>query len=331
MLVLNKQLRGVPRGVKSAIESLQYTSLPTIDGKWYWVDPHEGSSNGNGRDIDNAMDSIATAYAACTSGNGDGIILVGFNSTSTANCTSYLTSEITWSKHGITVVGLSAPTVMNQRSRISNDSTDGLDLPNLITVSGDNNTFINVHMANYGSDAAAIGGLEVSGNRNAFINCHVIGAGGATAAATHYSLKINGGQENTFYQCVFGTDTIDRGNNANCELLYDGTAYRNRFFNCEFLAATTTGTAHGAIKSADATSIGRDEKFQGCFFSCFIQNQGTAMASAFIGTAPTSGYFYMIDCYLGGYAAWDSVAGNDCVYVAAPAIASGAGGITTTV
>ena len=302
--------------------------LPWIAGTWYFVDPTNGSASYEGTTQERAFASITTAYAACTTGAGDGIALIS-QGTSTNGTTSRILVELDWTKHNITVIGIAAPTRMFQRSRISN-ATDTTDLAYLIDIQGDNNTFMNVHMFNSGSDAAALGCLKVTGNRNAFVNCHIVGGGHATPAAETgmYSLHASG-EENSYFGCTFGTDTIIRGA-ANGEILFDGSCRRNNFENCKVISYSTTA-GHGAINSADATSIDGWTHFVNCTFSNWNTGDISDLTSLFIGTNPNNAGLHMSGCSMVGWAAWDATGGNDRVFIGnSDATASGAGGIATT-
>lgn len=303
-------------------------SLPLIRGTWYFVDPKSGSNSNNGLSPGGAVKDLQTAYGLCTSGAGDGIVVFSAG-TVAADTTSYLTAALDWSKHAITVIGVSAGGRFFGRARVAN-ATASTNLAVLITVSGDNNHFKNIHMFNGGSNVAAVGCLKVTGNRNFFENCHFIGAGHATPAAAvgAYDLAIDGGQENCFEKCVFGTDTIIRAA-ANGNLLLDGGAWRSSFYDCDFICYSETA-GKGAIKSADADSISGFHIFSRCRFMAWKPNGLGALTSAFIGTKPTSGQILLDSCSLAGWAAWDSVGGNDTLYVAnSDATASGGGGIAT--
>jgi len=376
--------------------------LPMIKGKWFFVDP-DNSTSTTGGEADSPVASIENAYDLCTSGNGDGIVLLSGGTTS-AETTSYIDEKITWSKHGITVIGAAAPTRIEQRSRVANktrttgslttiafpttttitDSASGfltagfkvgqtinIDataadndgqaiitavtagtitcsastftvqtaieagatvittyVTNLITVSGDNNSFVNVHFGNFGENALEVGAIEVTGNRNYFGNCHLLGAGHATPAATTgaYDLKLNGASGCTFESCTFGSDTIIRAA-ANGNIVYDGSCYRNRFYDCEIISYSETA-GHGAINSIDATSMQGVDIFSRCRIINWKPNGAGALTAAQIGTAPTSGHFLFDSCSVFGYTA---VGASGVVYVANSAVvASGAGGISTT-
>jgi len=383
--------------------------LPFILGTWYFVDKTDGVSTNGGKSPTNAFADITTAYSACTSGAGDGICLIS-RGTSASATTSRITFPLVWSKHGITVVGVSAGARQFNRARISNtehttgaittiafgtsttitDSASGfvtagfavgdvlrIDTTSntndgtaaivttvaagtltcsassftpedaatagsttinsycaqLIDVTGDNNSFSNVSIVNHSSDAAAIGGVKVQGNRNAFNNVHFIGAGHATprAVADANDLEINSGQENTFRDCSFGTDSVLAAA-TNSNVLFDTNCWRNHFDDCEFrtYSKTTTG---GAINSKDATSMEGWQFFRGCNFINWNENGLTANDSVFIGTKPTSGYVALDNkCACFGYTAWDDSGANNTFYIASPtSAASGAGGIATTI
>jgi len=136
----------------------------------------------------------------------------------------------------------------------------------LILLSGANNRFYNVNFWNGGSNALEIGGFNITGSRNYFQNCHFVGGAGSAAAATKYSLKVDAGEENTFRNCAVGSDSFDHGNNADVELILNGVVKRNRFYDCEFIAYVSTGTAHGGVKSV-GTSGGSPTLFKGCAFN----------------------------------------------------------------
>jgi len=400
---------GLRPGLKGGLDFVSdVQGLPPILGQWYFVDPTDGADSQDGKSAQKALADLDTAYARCTSGAGDGICLLA-RGTSSAGTTSRQSFPLVWSKHGITVFGVSSGARQFNRARVSNEEhttgaittiafgadtititdsasgfvTAGFEVGDvlridttsntndgttdvitavtagtitcsassfteetaaaagsttinsypldLIQVTGDNNRFENLSIVNHSSDAAAIGGLSVGGNRNAFHNVHVIGAGHATpgAVADAYDLKVHG-EENSFEGCTFGTSSVLSAA-ANSNVLFDTNSWRNNFYDCDFQGYSETA-GRGAINSADATAIEGWTVFARCRFFNFYTNGITDLTSAFIGTALTSGYLLMDSCSLAGWAAWDSVGGNNNVYVAnSDATASGAGGIATTV
>lgn len=196
---------------------------------------------------------------------------------------------------------------------------------NAITISGDNNRFYNVDIYNGGTNALEIGGTVVSGHRNYFQDCHFVGGAGATAAATHYSLKLSAAQENKFVNCIIGTDTVDRGNNADMDLWIYGACARNRFKGCEFLSYVSAGTAHGAVK-LDTTTGGRGTVFDNCLFNSITSV--TTPAAVFIQNGANDRVLVRGGSDLVRFTAWGL---STVVYVtSATAAASAGGGIATT-
>lgn len=297
--------------------------LPWIRGTWFFVDPTSGDNNYDGKSPGTAFADIASAEDVCTTGAGDGICIISRGATAAAT-TSYLTAALTFDKSGITVIGIAAPVSLYGRARISNKTTS-TGLATIMTVSGDNNTFINLDIFQSGTGAAAVNAATVTGNRNAFINCHIATSLGDAASASQYSLVLSAAQENCFYGGTIGTDTVDRGNFASADLHLTGACARNRFFGTEFLSYSTGGTAHGAVK-ATSTSGGRTTIFKGCTFLNF---GATAQAVVVLGSAATNDKIFFDRCCTMGFTA---ISGSGLVYSSSPApAASGAGGISTTV
>ena len=382
-------------------------ALPFINGTWYFVDPENGDNSEEGTTITKAVADLQTAYGLCTTGDGDGIVLISSGVTG-ATTTSYLDTPLTWSKWGITVVGICAGGMMGHRARVTSvtrttgslttiafptattitdsasgfvtagfevgnliniDATDATNdgqaiitavsagtitcaastftiqtavvagvtiitsyMTRLITVTGSNNSFTNILFSNEDANALSIGCIEIQGNRNVFAGCQIYGAVNATPAATTgaFDLRMNSAAENTFYGCTIGGNTIIKAATNGCISFANGNG-QNHWIDCTIMSYSATAT-HGAIISEAAGSMGGTEIFKRCTFINWKPNGASALTSAFIGTKPTSGYMLMDSCTLFGWTAWDSVGGNDCVYVGnSSAIALGAGGIATTV
>lgn len=383
--------------------------LPAIRGTWYFVDPYAGSNTNDGLTKATAFADLPTAYAAITSGHGDGIAVMSGGTAATAGTTSYLKQQIAWSADGVTVVGLAATsmfgwarvasktvtstsvaivvttthtitdsaatfvtdgwvigmkgqfdgantnasalftvatvseTVMTVTEALTNATVETHTLtsycPTLIALSGKNNLFINLNLYN-GSGIVNVAGIGesavlITGPENKFVNCHLVCGAAGTATAYERSLELGAGAiDNQFYSCIIGTDTIDRGNNASCELYLNGdttTTARNNFYQCMFLGWASTGTAHGAIKSAAASAIGRHMIFRDCDFICYTS--GTDQISMFIGTATTAGKILLTGaCSINGYGFADSSSSNHCVYLpgSPTLLTTGAGDVLTT-
>jgi hypothetical protein len=300
----------------------QLPGLPAIYGRWFFVNPKVGSSGGSGS-INDPCDSIVTAYGLCGDGKGDGICLISYGTGTTADTTSYLATAMTWAKSDITVFGVAAPVMWGSRARVANKTTV-LTLANLITISGTNNSFYNVLFGNYGSDAAALGGVLVTGYRNYFRRCQFIGAGHATPAQTQgaYSLQLTGAQECQFDECVIGKDTIDEagGSTINGALTFASGVERVMFRNCKIMTGYTTSSAtSGAILHyGSGDSITRHIEFERCAFANYKTGAIDSNPPSYlvVGTAPNNGVLIFNYCGFYGYNAVDG-ANNRC-YVVGP-------------
>lgn len=252
-----------------------YSALGTImqaGGNWYYCDPTNGTSAGDGLTPTTATNSLLTAYGLCRDGYNDGVIFMG-------GATSYQPSAaFDWAKSFTHLIGANSSLPgMGQRSRIVNTAAN--DLSVLFTVSGSGNIIANIQFFD-GKDSAADGAcLLVSGSRNHVINCFVAGMGDATASgpfsrAGSYSAKVSG-SENTFTNCTIGLDTVAR-TAANAELIVSGV--RNRFNGCEFRSNSTTSTH--LLVSIDNTADMRDVQFNDCLFFNYSTNWATGITDA---------------------------------------------------
>lgn len=381
----NKKFEGssaISKGLGNALEVIsEVGSLPLVSGQWYFVDPTNGSNNSDGRTITTCLANLTVAYDKAV--DGDGIALLSYGATSAAT-TSYLTQELAWTKNGITVVGVCAPTHISPRARVANKAitstvamvavadtsltrttgsfitdgwvagmiagtnvnTSGVTIVtvtalvmtisgtltvgahtsitsynvNLMTLSGSNNRFYNVQFWNGGATATELGGVVISGERNYFNGCHIVGSAGV-ASATAKSLHLNVGSENFFENCVIGTDTVDRGNNACAEITLTGLANRNRFKDCEVLFRVDTGTAACAVRSVSTTSAS-GTVFDRCVFNATF---GATTPAALHLVTTNAADILTLGCAAFNFSAWGAQ-----IFVPGAAAAASAGGSIAT-
>lgn len=300
-------------------------------GKVFYHDPINGSSGNSGASCDAPLNTLAAALAKCTAYNSDTVE----SGPGKSSYYEYLTASLDWNKAYTHLRGLCSPTRIGQRTRITNAAAT-LTLPHLVDFSADGCEVSNVQIANYGSNAAALGGAIVSGNRNYFNNCHFAGAGHATpaAAAGAFSLKVTG-SENTFENCLIGLDTIERsGTDVNGELLFDSGAARNYFKNCtiySMVAAANVG--HKVlVKFADTTAADRFTIFDNCLFYCFVTNWGAPLTGAFSIPAGTQTFDVLLhNCSAHRVTDWSAInRSNISVMGVSPTAASAGIAVTAT-
>jgi hypothetical protein len=307
------------------INTGQLPTLPQIKGKWFFVDPLNGSDSRPGTDINKPLLTFLAAYNKCASWYGDGICILNAGaSTSTTSCS--FAAVIDWTKYGITVFGVASPVAYFGRARLVALST--VDLAYLIHVSGQNNAFYNIMMINEGDTAGALGSLIVSGARNYFNNCHLLGGQSATPGAELLcnSLDLRA-SENVFEGCVFGTNSTVHAA-ANAPIQFTTTAQgQNSFRNCRIISRSATA-GHGGINLVGAGVMGGWTEFVNCRFVNWDTGAKTALTKVVIGDAQNNCGIHLHNCSEVGWAAWSTLGSK--VYVSGPAEnGAGAAGIAT--
>lgn len=242
-------------------------------GVVYYVDPANGDDDDDGLSMENALKTVAAAYAKCTDGANDVVAMIG------GATADYPTEAIVWAKNYTHLIGLSADLPgMGQRCRIVNHADN--DLAVLFTLSGSGCIVKNIQFFD-GKDKAEAGAcVLVSGSRNHFKNVFFAGMGSAEAgAAFHltgsYSLTVSG-SENYFEDCTVGLDTVVR-DVANHELIVSGA--RNRFKHCDIRSNSVT--AGKFLVKIDASTDLRDIIFDDCLFFNYSENWATGITDAF--------------------------------------------------
>jgi len=298
------------------------SGLPPIFGRWYYVNASIGKSGGSGLEPWDPMDSLATAYKACSDGKGDGICLISYGTGATADTTSYLTSTLTWSKSDITVFGLCAPVKYGKRARVTNKSTATLLTP-LITISGTNNAFYHVQFTNFASDVSVLQCVVVTGNRNYFENCEMFMGGGGVNVSGASSLQLYNCQESYFKGGVIGGDTLDQGQTVvsgviDLERVAGAVQGVERcFFEDVIILSYFTGGSNvaGAIYLGDSAAITRNVTFKRCTFENYITGTPTSgCADLIVGTAPNNGVIVLDHCVTVGFTAVTALANR--IYIA---------------
>ncbi len=182
------------------------------------------------------------------------------------------------------MIGVGPGSRFSQRARIGTQTTG---VTPLVDVTADNCLFANIQAFHgVSGDNTGLICWRDSGNRNVYQNVHFAGGGISTTAddAGMRSLKLAGGGERYFKNCVIGLDTVDRSTTANAELELAG-AVRETFDDCTF---TTYGSGAHAMVIVTATGLDRYALFRRCQFINPIQSGTTALNEVFSCTAGTS-------------------------------------------
>lgn len=259
-------------GIPGSDNELGLRTVP--QGVVYYVNSTAATANddNDGTDPVHPLATIEEAYSRCTSGHNDVVAVIG-------QAVHYpLAASLTWAKNYTHMIGITADLPgLGQRARVVAPNT--IDAAAVMTVNADGCLFKNLQFYN-GNDAAAdSGAVVVAGSRNYFDNCQISGMADAVpgARAACFSLKINGGSENTFNRCSIGLQTIIRAA-ANAELVLDGNCYRNKFVDCEFLSWSVT--AGKFLVSFAATAVSWTTQFENCLFDNLNMTAGGAAGAA---------------------------------------------------
>ena len=263
-------------------------------GNTYFLDPTNGSDGYDGKSPDRAFATLPTAYAALTANQHD--VLYYISGTSSIS----LSATLTWAKSYTHFIGVAAPTGIGQRARIF-QTASATGLSPLINITASGCIFENLYIFQGVADATSLINVQVTGGRNYFENVHFAGGGHATQAVDGgASLALGGTQtceENLFYRCTVGVDTIDAATGM-MGLIFNGTeAHRNEFKECRFRMRAGNSGAGFVELVTTAAAIDRDTLFDNCIF---INNStATDMASAFVIPATAAGEPHLIllkDC-----------------------------------
>ena len=299
-------------------------------GDVYHIKPSTGSNSNDGSTPAKAFKTLAYAHSKMTANQND-ICYYHAEHNTAASTTDYQSATLTWSKNLCHLIGVGAPVMVSQRSRIAQLSTATAVSP-LVSITANGCYFSNFQIFHGVADATSLIACTVSGQRNAFDHVHFAGIGDATMSASGCaSLSLDAGAENVFTNCVIGLDTITRDADG-VGLLCDAAATRNFFDECLFLEyISAAGACH--VKIADTTAIDRWLWFRRCLFVSESTNKTVDMTEVFnIPAGISQGKIILQSCAAmndGGAPVW--TAGTEGIVWAdmVAAQASAAGGFMT--
>jgi hypothetical protein len=304
----------------AGVPTMGMGGAPLFTGDWYFVDPAHGS-DGNTGAADSPLQTIYRAYALARDGYNDVIVLVGDGTTAgTARMSTALaqsvdstatTGTITWAKNALHLIGQAAPGP-NSRARFAPPSTSYTaatfgNSGNMFNVTGAGCYFANFSVYN-GFTTGATGQIAWidAGQRNCYVGVDFLGMNDSASAGstTSRSLKISGGGENSFINCVIGGDTTARGV-ANASLEFSGGTTRNVFRDCIFPVQASAATPI-VIKTAAAAAIDRWILFDRCIFVNGVKSTATTMSAVATMAASAGGLLLLKDCTEVGMTVWGS-------------------------
>jgi hypothetical protein len=172
-----------------------------------------------------------------------------------------LTESLTISKNATHWVGASAPSFMNQRSRIGMSTT----FTPMVSITGYGNSFRNLYLM-HGTAVGDYVGVAITGSRNSFHNVHFAGPlAEAQASDANFRGVTVVAAETYFSRCTFGNFT------RNCDeataLFKQGAGCGVTIFeDCVFLLRVTAGQTDPFFVELDNATDTGDVIFKRCTF-----------------------------------------------------------------
>ena len=268
-------------------------------GDVFYVDPNAGSDTANsGTSQDDALATVAAAYAKCTSGNHDVVIIAPTGGTGRTT----EPAAIAWAKRFTHLIGSCAPATNSPRAGMTFTLAAATTTAQFV-VSENGCIFKNIVF--YQGVADSYGGVQVTGDYNYFEGCHFNGVVNATAgdSANARDLVLTGASDNVFVDCTVGNDTTNRSA-ANANLAMASGSARNEFKGCRFIHhADNVGVLHAIITGGNC--IDRYVMFNRCAFIGAGTNAGGLEATIAMNTSnDIGGSILLWDSWLYGSAAW---------------------------
>ena len=323
-------LTNFPNGITSFGIPIFGGGLPPFTGQYLFCDYLRGN-DGNDGSPNTPLKTLSAAYAKTNSGNNDVVFIVGDGGT---DATQRLTATLAWNNNATHLIGLTAPTMIGQRARISNLNSATAEINPMMSIGGQGCIFANFSLfQGVGQSATPEQLVQITGLRNYFWRVDFGGMGatastGGAASTTSYCISLSGAQENLFEECNIGVDSIAR-TVANASVICSGGAARNIFKKSTFLAYATASTPYFVDVSATA-SIDRLLLFQDCFFNNAVNSgTGTAMAVAVNPSASAGGQVVFDGCTAAGLTAWAAGSTANVLVTSSAPATSGAGGLAT--
>lgn len=269
------------------------------DSKYYFVDARNGSDGNDGLSPDSPLATIIAAEAKMVANRHDTLFIIG---TGTAIA---MTAALTWDKSHTHMIGITAPSHVAQRARITNEDATYTGLSPLFNVTATGCIFKNFYSFQGLADATALINWQVSGGRCYFENVHFAGGGHASNAINGCnSLRLVGSEgEHMFKHCTFGVDTIAAATGVAALSISGGTP-RNWFQDCNFISYASAGGAM-FVEWEALSAVDRYMLFDRCRF---INTGATTIDSAFVipASVPSHRRVFLHDCQGYGFTDWEA-------------------------
>lgn len=301
----------------------------TPNGKVVYLSPSSGNMQPQDGSGAKPYTALSAAYSAVRTSQNDQLVLVGDGTTA---ATARVDAAFTWSVSSGSLIGYGAPNIYGQRARIAPTASTTAFSP-FFTITGNGNLFQCIewfHGFTAGT-ATEICLTLTNASHNVFQRCQIAGMGdtdGTSGTGTgSRSLKISGGGENLFEDCVIGLDTVAR-TVANASIEFAGGTARNVFRRCILPFFATGAGALGILGTGNAC-VDRANIFEDCLFVNSVKSgAGTAMtALGSFSTASPGGLIVLKRCMAVGITKFGDTNFLTNSYIDMASVSNSAGGL----
>jgi hypothetical protein len=267
--------------------------LPATYGTYYFVNSNtgEGSDGNSGLDMDNALATVAAAYAKTTSGAHDVIVCSG-------NTAHTIADEITVSKNRVHFWGLGLGSrYMGQRTRFEMGVTTGSAIA-IIQNTGVGNTFTNIKFRSTDSLSTSLYSVADGGEFSQWTNCS-FEKDEDLDQTTAAELLCNA--DTGYYKsCSIGNTIYARSVARACILLtretITGKVCRDTIFEDCIIQNNAGATTVLHVYGANANDVERLLLFKRCIFWTNAASASTQAVAFSFGAAQTVGDILLDGC-----------------------------------
>ncbi len=253
-------------------------------GTKFYLDPVNGDDSNTGLGADNAVQTLAVAYALLTANLNDMLYLIG-GASSIA-----IPSGFVWAKNFTHLIGLASSLRHGGRARLGHTT----DFTPIFPITASGCQFANIHIQHGRGNVANLVNTYLTGSRNSFINVHWEGPLHVTEAAAAYRQLVFGtsAEANSFFGCSIGAWSV-QGTGANGrEIEFLGNASDTVFENCIIRCMNDTA-GHEMVEASAGVGDGSITiEFDGCKF---IQHDSSQVLTK-VFEEPTNGFILLNNC-----------------------------------
>lgn len=287
-------------GVPVGMEELQPAEV-----RWAYTDATAAPYQNLQKSLDRTHlhTGIEAAHDACTGGRNDVVFVTPEDHTFTST-----TGLCTWSKSNTHLIGMHSGSRWANNCKITH--TSALSINNMMTVTGSDNIFKNLHFQHgVGSQAANLTALLNTGSGNLYENCWFEGPCDNSVADLNTGILVAvGGGGNVFRNCVFGSTSVVRSG-SHCFVGFKNACYRTTFENCIFYSSIDATAPAFLFAGVSGTYIPSGPQFfRNCQFVAWHSAHSTKALALFkVGAQGIGSAMWVFDQNCAAYGVSDIV------------------------